>query len=55
MEEEPLICSNCVFFNTFGCPFEDKVMELTYVETDTNFLTKEEKKEPWIKCNKYFD
>jgi len=55
MEEEPLICGRCIYFNTEDCPFKNKTMELTYVECNNHYLTKEEKKESWIRCNKYFD
>lgn len=55
MEEEPLICSPCMSFNTEDCPYKDKVMELTYVETNNHYLIKEEKKESWVRCDKYFD
>lgn len=55
MEEEPLICSPCMYFNTDECPYKDIVIALTYVEFNNHYLTKEEKKESWVRCNKYFD
>ena len=55
MEEEPLICGPCMYFNTDECPYKDMITALTYVETAKQSLTKEEKKESWVKCNKYFD
>ena len=55
MEEEPLICNSCMYFNTDECPHKDIVIALTYVELDNHYLTKEEKKESWVRCDKYFD
>lgn len=55
MEQESLIYGSYIYFNTEECPYNDKVMELTYVECNNNYLTKEEKKESWVRCNKYFD
>lgn len=55
------VCGRCVRFGTNDCPFYEKVHELTYVEWNKTVtspgseLSKEEKQESWIHCEKFFD
>ena len=51
----PLICSDCIYFETERCPHSDEVLSLTYVECEGHPLSKKEKQESWIHCEKYYD
>ena len=54
MNQYPLICSSCIYFETEQC-IHPEVLDLTYVECSGHPLSKEEKQESWIHCEKYYD